>query len=95
MWERRPMLVLRPACPSFFSSWHSKAALMRLLHTEKLQYGINLDVTHYDGQVRAVAHSHACKVCSSVAWCIYDTMLVLAVWVEAPEPQLQSGRGGE
>ena len=45
VWERRPMLVLRPACPSFFSSWHSKAALMRLLHTEKLQYGINLDVT--------------------------------------------------
>jgi len=47
------LLVRRPKCPTFFETWFSKAALEDLLLRESLLYTYNIDVTKYDGQVRA------------------------------------------
>lgn len=47
------LLVRRPKCPTFFETWFSKAALEDLLLKESLLYTYNIDVTKYDGQVRA------------------------------------------
>lgn len=51
IWERQTLLVKRPQCPDMFQSWFSKAALEALLAKGEMTYRMNVDVTHYDGQV--------------------------------------------
>jgi hypothetical protein len=57
VWERRALHISRPLCPTFFASWHSRAAIDKLLRTQQLEYCLNLDVTKYDGQVGALSCS--------------------------------------
>ena len=95
VWEQRPLLVSRPSCPSYYSSWYSKAALVKLLHTGKLQYGLNLDVTHYDGRVRPLQQNLPCTAsqtpCGSAAWRSMTHCWWLVVGAGPPEPQWQPG----
>jgi lysine-specific demethylase/histidyl-hydroxylase NO66 len=47
-WERKPFLIRRPHNRSFYDGWFGKADIEKLLETQSLRYGVNLDVTKYE-----------------------------------------------
>jgi hypothetical protein len=51
VWEKRSLLVQRQNGLGFYRSWFSKALLKNVLDKGDMKYGVNVDVTHYDGEV--------------------------------------------
>ena len=55
-WEKSPLFITRPSLRQCYSDWLSRECIFELLADEDtdLQYGLNLDVTAYNGQVRTL-----------------------------------------
>ena len=58
-WEKLPLFITRPLVRQWYSDWLSRECIFELLADEDadLQYGLNLDVTAYNGQVRTAMHT--------------------------------------
>ena len=53
IWEKTPVFISRPSLRQWYSDWLSEESIFELLADQgsDLQYGLNLDVTAYNGQV--------------------------------------------
>ena len=53
IWEKMPVFISRPSLRQWYSDWLSEERIFELLADEKsdVQYGFNLDVTAYNGEV--------------------------------------------
>jgi len=54
IWQKAPVFISRPLLRQWYSDWLSEERILELLADEAqpdLQYGFNLDVTAYNGQV--------------------------------------------
>jgi hypothetical protein len=51
-WEKAPLFICRSSLRQWFSDWLSQEQVFDLLTRNQLKYGLNLDVTTYNGKVR-------------------------------------------
>ena len=65
-WEKMPLFISRPSLRQWYSDWLSEESIFALLADEDsdVQYGINLDVTAYNGEVR-LSSTYECPLCLS------------------------------
>lgn len=62
-WEKMPLFISRPCLRQWYSGWLSVENIFELLADQDsdLQYGLNLDVTAYNGQV-GLPRTNACPL---------------------------------
>jgi lysine-specific demethylase/histidyl-hydroxylase NO66 len=51
-WEKKPFVIRRKNCRSYYDGWFGKDDVRALLRTGKMLYGKNVDVTNYVNQER-------------------------------------------
>lgn len=70
LWERKPLLVRRHL-ENYNDGWFSTAELDKILRTERIQFGVNIDVTTYTDGKRET-HNPAGRAYAPVVWDFYQ-----------------------
>lgn len=76
-WEKMPLFISRPSLRQWYSDWLSEERIFELLADEHsdVQYGFNLDVTAYNGEVRLL-----CTYERLLTWILPSELL----WLHLP-----------